>query len=90
MRIPDRKRMSSHLATQQQLHRAIHPQPIPRIRNPQRLSRLVSRKPHLDNAMDSFPRRVLIRWGVEDIDLRRMLVEYRVRDLRRRAASAVA
>ena len=66
--------MSSHLATQQQLHRAIHPQPIPRIRNPQRLSRLVSRKPHLDNAMDSFPRRVLIRWGVEDIDLRWMLV----------------
>ena len=75
--------MSSPLATEQQLYRTINPQPISSIRDLQCLSGLVSGESHLDNAMDGLSRSVLIRWGIEDIDLRRMLMEHRVGNLSR-------
>jgi hypothetical protein len=67
--------LSSHVPTQQHLHRPIDPQPIAQISLPQRLLRLISSKAHLHNTINSLSSRVLMRRTIEDIYLRRMLLE---------------
>lgn len=66
---------SSCVSTQQHLHRTIDPQPVAQIGLPQSLLRLIGSKTHLDNAVDSLVGRILMRRTIEDVHLRRVLLE---------------
>lgn len=65
--------LHTHLPTNQHLHRPINPQPIPQIRHPQRLFRLLRRKPHLHDAVNRLLSRVLVRLRRQDLALRGVL-----------------